>query len=248
MQRNAGQRNTQQKRGAVAESPQRQGLPRWIDWMMVVVILAISAFSLAATVGSGVFDVSLAGDTKWSWYLVRSAGMTAYTLLAASMLWGLFLSSRILKDWSPGPLTLLLHATTSWLAVVLSAAHALLLMFDKFYTYTLPDLIVPFIGPYRPFAVGLGVVAFWLTLAVTVSFSMRKLIGHRNWLWLHYTSYGAFALITVHALLAGTDASQSGIRLILFGFAASVAVLLSWRVVRDRFERRSHAQVKSRVN
>src|SRR5439155_20015438 len=143
------------------------------DWLMVIVIMVISAFSLVAAAGSGAFNVSLAGDTKWNWYLVRSAGMTAYTLLAASMLWGLFLSSRILKDWSPGPLTLLLHATTSWLAVVLSAAHALLLMFDKFYTYTLPDLIVPFIGPYRPFAVGLGVLAFWLTLAVTVSFSIR---------------------------------------------------------------------------
>ncbi len=226
-----------QKRTTLTQSPRREGLPGWIDWLIVLVIVIIAAVSFVATIGSGAFNVSLASsDTRWSWYLVRSAGMTAYTLLAASMLWGLFLSSRILKDWSPGPLTMLLHATTSWLAVVLSAAHALLLLFDNFYTFTLPDLLVPFIGPYRPFAVGLGVVAFWLTLAVTVSFSLRKLIGHRNWQWLHYTSYGAFVLITIHALLAGTDASQGGIRLILFGFAACVAVLLSWRLLRDRLE------------
>ncbi len=205
--------------------------------MIVLVILVVAGFSLLYAVQSGAFGLSPATDTQWSWHLVRSAGMTAYSLLAASMLWGLFLSSRILKDWSPGPLSLLLHATTSWLAVVLAAAHALLLLFDGFYTYTLPDLIVPFIGPYRPFAVGLGVVAFWLVLAITVSFSLRKLIGRRNWLWLHYTSYGAFVLITIHALLAGTDASLGGVQVILFGFVACVCLLLFWRVARGVFER-----------
>jgi len=159
---------------------------------------------------------------------VRSAGMVAYALLALSMLWGLFLSSRVLKNWSPGPLTLLLHAATSWLAVVLSIAHALLLLFDSYYTYTIQDIIVPFVGPYRPFAVGLGVIALWLTLVITVSFSLRKLIGRRAWLWLHYTSYGAFALITVHAMLAGTDATQGGVRVILFVFGAAVFALFAW--------------------
>ena|SRR5438045_3370519 len=227
-------------RKTLTHVPQRQGssgLPRWVDGLLIVVILAISAVSLISTVTSGAFSTSLTTDTQWSWHLVRSAGMASYTLLAASMLWGLFLSSKVLKDWSPGPLTMVLHAATSWLAVVLAAAHALLLLFDGFYTYTLSDLVVPFIGPYRPFAVGLGVVAFWLTLAITVSFSLRKLIGHRAWKWLHYTSYASFGLITVHALLAGTDATQSGIRLILFGFAACVAALLSWRLLQRKPER-----------
>src|SRR3954465_12100366 len=114
---------TMQRRSTTSQAPKREAnLPRWIDWLVVAVVLAISAFSLVATVGSGALNVSsTSSDTPWSWYLVRSAGMTAYPLRAASMLGGLFLSSRILKDWSPGPLTLLLHATTSWLAVVLSA-------------------------------------------------------------------------------------------------------------------------------
>ena len=226
-----------QRRSTLARPVQVASLPRWVDWLVVAVILSISAFSLVSAAASGAFGTTLVGDNQWSWYLVRSAGMVAYTLLAASMLWGLFLSSRILKDWSPGPLSMLLHATTSWLAVVLSAAHALLLMFDQYYSYALSNLVVPFTGPYRPFAVGLGVIAFWLTLAITVSFSMRKLIGKRAWAWLHYTSYGAFGLITVHALLAGTDASQSGVRIILFAFAACVFVLFSWRVLRAALER-----------
>ena len=104
-------------------------------------------------------------------------------------------------------------------------------------SFGITALLVPFTGPYRPFAVGLGVVAFWLILAITVSFSLRNLIGHRTWKWLHYTSYGSFGLITVHALLAGTDATQSGIRIILFGFTACVVALFSWHMLLRNAER-----------
>src|SRR5260221_11243387 len=149
--------------------PRKAVLPRWVEWLLLLIVVSVGAISLVYTVRSGVLGVSLTGDnTQWSWYLVRSAGMVAYALLAASMLWGLFLSSHVLKNWSPGPLTLVLHAATSWLAVVLSLAHALLLLFDKYYTYRIQDVLIPFVGPYRPFAVGLGVLAFWLMLVITI--------------------------------------------------------------------------------
>jgi predicted ferric reductase len=221
-----------QTRSALTQPANKVIIPHWVDWLMIVIIVAVSGLSLISTLNSGIFSVSLVGNDQWSWYLVRSAGMMAYGLLAASMFWGIFLSSHLLKDWSPGPLTLLLHATTSWLAVALSLAHALLLLFENYYTYTLSDILVPFTGPYRPFAVGLGIVAFYIVLAVTVSFSMRRLIGHRTWLWLHYTSYVSFVLITVHALMAGTDATQSGVKLILFAFTAAVFVLFALRVTK----------------
>jgi sulfoxide reductase heme-binding subunit YedZ len=156
-------------------------------------------------------------------------------LLAASTLWGLFLSSRVIKDWSPGPVSLLMHATVSWLAVVLALAHALLLLFDNFYSYTVVDLMVPFIGPYRPLAVGLGIIALWLIFAITISFSLRRFMSNRAWYWLHYTSYIAFALVTVHALLAGTDADKLGMRIILGVFSAGVAALLAWRLRQSVF-------------
>src|SRR5258708_10166034 len=132
----------------LTQQSRKPTLPRWIEWILVVIVVAVAVLSLVYTAQSGAFNVSLVDNTQWSWFLVRSAGMIAYGLLATSMLWGLFLSSHVLKNWSPGPLSMVLHASTSWLAVVLSFAHALLLMFDKFYTYTIPDLLVPFIGPY----------------------------------------------------------------------------------------------------
>ncbi|MEP7284423.1 MAG: hypothetical protein ABI947_01485 [Chloroflexota bacterium] len=214
--------------------PASQEIPHIVDWLILLVVVGVSVVSIGATFLSGAFSASLSADNVLSWHLVRAAGLTSYTLLAASTLWGLFLSSRILKNWSPGPLSLLLHVTVSWLAIVLAAAHAGLLVFDTYYNYTLKDLIVPFVGPYRPFAVGLGIAAAWLILAINISFGMRKLIGHRAWLWLHYTSYGAFALVTVHALLAGTDATKPGMMLILGVFTVVIVALLSWRLLQPK--------------
>src|SRR5206468_4741955 len=137
-------------------------------------------------------------------------------------------------DWSPGPLSMLLHATTSWLAVALTLAHMGLLLFDNYYTYTLSNLLIPFTGPYRPIAVGLGILAFWIILAVTISFSMRKLLGRRAWLLLHYTSYVSFGLVAVHALFAGTDATRPGMLMILGGFTALVGTMLIMRIRQSR--------------
>src|SRR5579859_8037747 len=170
-------------------------LPRWIDWLVLAVTLVVAATAIFYTVQVGAFNVSLTDDALWSWHLIRACGLVAYALLTASTLWGIFLSSRVIKDWSPGPLSLLLHATTSWLAVIFSIVHAVLLLFDNYYQFTPSNLLVPFTGPYRPTWVGLGILGLYLIGVITISFSLRKLIGQRAWQWLHYTSYIGFALI-----------------------------------------------------
>lgn len=164
------------------------------------------------------------------WQLIRSAGLTAYILCTLSTLWGLALSSKIVKDWSPGTLSILLHASTAWLAVLFGIIHAVLLLFDDYFTYHISDLLVPFQGPYRPIAVGLGTLGFWIILLVTVSFSMKKRIGQQPWKLLHYTSYLGFILISLHAFFAGTDANRIGF-LFLLGLAMmSVIILWGYRM------------------
>ena len=221
------------RNSAVKPAAPTRSAPGWIDWLILVFVLVIGGLSLYFTVQAGALNVSLFADSQWAWHLVRGCGMIAYTLMAASTLWGVFLSSRLVKDWSPGPLSLLLHATTSWLAVLFAIAHAVLLLWDGYYHYEVSDLLVPFTGPYRPLPVGLGIISLWLTVAITLSFSVRKRIGQRLWQWLHYTSYAGFALISVHAFFSGTDAVQPGLRLVLIGFSVSVAVLFIVRVAQS---------------
>ncbi len=216
-------------RNAVTPAPKKNLY--WVDLIFLLVAVGGTLFSIASLIQSGVLRTSLTTDPQLSWHLSRAAGLTAYTLMAASTIWGLFLSSHLLKNWTPGPVSLLLHAAVSWLAVGISVVHMGALLFDGYYKYTLADLLVPFIGPYRPLAVGLGVLAIWLTLAITLSFSFRRLIGQKVWRWLHYTSYAAFALITLHSVMAGTDMTKPGMGILVGASVVAVSGLLSWRVL-----------------
>ena len=217
----------------------KSALPRWIDGIAGLFVGAITLGALVLWLHSGLQNFTLFDSTQWSWFLVRAAGLTGFLMLAASMLWGVFVSSRLIKDWVPGTVSMMFHATTSWLAVVLTLAHMGLLLFDSYYSYTLSNLLVPFTGPYRPFAVGLGIAAFWMILAVTISFSLRKLMSRRVWLWLHYTSYIAFGLVAVHALLAGTDATRPAMITIISGFSILMGGMLIMRIRQVRAEKQA---------
>ena len=204
-------------------------------------VLAITVNSLLVTGiawwfwQSNQFGIALNDDVSLSWHLVRATGITAYGLLTLSMMWGIALSSRIVKSWSPGPVSMLLHGTVSWLALALSGIHAILLLFDKYYTYQISDIVVPFVGPYKPLAVGLGTSAFWLSLAIALSFSVKKWIGRKAWRWLHLTSYFSYLLVTAHVLMAGTDAGNTGFWLLAMLSGAMVVAMLIYHQTRQYF-------------
>ncbi|MFN8376055.1 MAG: hypothetical protein U0694_24670 [Anaerolineae bacterium] len=213
----------------------------WMDRLSLIFSLVVVAVAGVWVWQQGVFSVSLTDQTNVAWYLVRASGVTAYALLTASMVWGIVLTSRVIKDWSPGVVSMLMHSTISWLAVVFSIVHALLLLFDTYVTYTVADIVIPFVGPYRPLAVGLGTLACWIVLIVSASFAFRKYIGHRIWWLLHLTSYASFALVTLHVVFAGTDAARLGFKaLLVIGVMAVVGFLVHrlWRSA-------SHNQAKA---
>ncbi|MCA9972921.1 MAG: ferric reductase-like transmembrane domain-containing protein [Anaerolineales bacterium] len=139
------------------------------------------------------------------WYLVRASGTVAYLFLAASTIWGLILSSRLLREIVPGPLTLAMHNYLSWNALGLTALHAVLLLFTSYMDYTVRDLLVPFSGPYSPFWVGIGIIGMYLLLLTTLTFYVRGRIGYRAFHAVHYLTYPAFGMALLHSWFAGTD-------------------------------------------
>ncbi len=204
---------------------------KWMDLFALLFSLVVIVGAALWTLGSGIFSTTaLNADPKLAWHLTRSAGISAYLLLFASIVWGLFISGQHVKNWSPGTLSLTMHTAIAWLALILGFTHALLLLGDTYFSYTLSDILVPFGGPYRPLAVGLGTLALWLTLAVTLSFQVKRRIGHRAWRWIHMSSYGAFGMVTVHGLTAGTDSTLFGFRLMLGGAVLLVVLLLGIRM------------------
>ena len=123
---------------------------RWMDTLSFGFSLVVVLVAALWLWQSGTFTITLSNEENLVWYLIRSAGITSYILLTISVVWGLAISSRVIKDWSPGVLSMLLHSTISWLGVALALGHAVLLMFDEYFVYGLADVFVPFTGPYRP--------------------------------------------------------------------------------------------------
>lgn len=186
----------------------------------------ITSTPLAAQLGA------LLGITaKTPWYFSRSAGTVAYLLLAGSTIWGLLLSTKIIKETVPAALSLAMHNILSWLAIAFTGAHALALLFDNYFTYTLPDLTIPFIGPYQPGWVGLGIIGLYLMLLTSISFQFRKQIGQKRWRRLHYLTFAVFILATVHGLMAGTDSSKPGMQVLYLGSGLAVFFLTNYRLL-----------------
>jgi methionine sulfoxide reductase heme-binding subunit len=208
---------------------------RWMDGLSLIFSLVVVVLSAGWLLSHGTFSSLSPHDSQLAWYMIRASGITAYILVTLSVIWGIALGSSAIKNWSPGPLTMLLHATIAWLGLIFGMLHGLLLMFDGYFHYHLTDILIPFTGPYRPLATGLGVLGFWVLVVVTPSFALKKrLFSHRAWKTLHYTSYAAFLLVTLHGLSAGTDATNLGFRL-LFGTSVLITlVLLGYRIATRR--------------
>ena len=164
------------------------------------------------------------------WLLARASGFTAYLLLTASVLAGLVLKSRPFRSLKPAAVTDT-HRFLALLGLLALAGHGLALVADRTVRMPLAGLLVPGLSPYRPLAVGVGVLAAELMILVYVSFALRKRIGTRNWRRLHWATYAIFAGATVHGIAAGTDSSQPWARAIYLGALGAVAFATAWRTL-----------------
>lgn len=166
---------------------------------------------------------------KLAWYLTRASGTIAYATLVLSTVWGLMLSTKLVKAWVPAPVAMLMHNWLAWIGVGLSLFHAVVLLFDSYYIYTASDLLIPFTGPYRPLWVGVGTLSFYLLLLTSGSFYARRWIGAKAWRYLHYFTFLAFLMVTAHGWAAGTDSAQ--LRPLFVGSGSLVLFLTVYRML-----------------
>jgi hypothetical protein len=111
--------------------------------------------------------------------------------------------------------------------------HVLVLMVDRYTPYSLAQILFPFLSPYRPFWVGIGVIGFYLTLLVTVTFYLRKHIGVKAFQSIHVLSLVAFFGAALHGIFAGTDSALLVTRWMYAGTLLVVVFLLShWMIMR----------------
>lgn len=186
---------------------------------------------------SGLSVASVATDTATAnpllWYVTRAAAVSAYITLTVTVILGLARAlARAARIRSSRALWLLdeAHPYLALLTTAFVALHLLSLLFDPLIPFAPLNLLLPIAEPYRPFAVDVGVLALYALAIVLLSSWLRRRITYARWRTLHYTSFVAFALVTLHGLLAGSDAGEAWMRLVYICGAGVVAVLVLARM------------------
>ena len=164
------------------------------------------------------------------WYVARSGGIVAWALLAASVLWGLALSTKVTAG-GPRPNWILdLHRFLGGLALIFTGVHVVALVLDSYVHFGLTEILVPFSSAWHPAAVAWGVIGLYLLVAVELTSLARKRISKRMWRMTHFLSFPLFLMTTVHALTAGTDRSTFLLRSSVVAVSALVTGLTFVRV------------------
>ncbi|MBU1801135.1 MAG: ferric reductase-like transmembrane domain-containing protein [Actinobacteria bacterium] len=163
------------------------------------------------------------------WALGRGTGIVSLLLLTASLVLGV-----LARSGRPfGPLGRFgvadLHRTTAMTAVGLVAVHVVSLLFDSYAQLRLIDLVVPFLGTYRPFWLGLGTLAVDLLLVITVVSLLRHRVGPQVFRGIHLATYALWPIAFLHSLGTGTDVGTVAMNAFVVACGLTVLGALAWR-------------------
>lgn len=164
----------------------------------LAMLVVLDAIAVRLGVAAGVVPTV---DGPAPWLIPRASGITALVALTLDMAFGLFVSRHLADRFLPRARSMEAHRWLSSVTLALVAAHALVLVVDRFVRFDVLDALVPFLSSYRPVAVGLGVLAAYGALVVQLSFDFKKRLGHKAWRKLHYLSFAVYAAAVVHAIV-----------------------------------------------
>jgi len=153
-------------------------------------------------------EVAHLGSSHLYWYMGRASGFIAFSLLLASLVLGLAVSSRVFDGLLVRPWVYEMHQFLSLYVLVVTVFHALIFLLDPYALFRLEDLMIPFASTYRPAAVGTGTIVLYGIIVVSLSFYLRQFIGQRVWRLLHYLTFALFFGALVHGVWAGTDTRE----------------------------------------
>lgn len=165
-----------------------------------------------------------------TWNIIRAAGIGAYLMLWASIVWGLISTTALFGKKVSKATSVALHQAFSTTGLLLLLTHLGFLLVDAFLPFAPLDLIVPMRSTYRPVGVTFGIASmFLIVLGVFLTSWGRKLIGTKWWRRMHSLSVPAFTLALLHGLAAGTDARRA---VMFIMYAATAAIVFFLLVVR----------------
>jgi DMSO/TMAO reductase YedYZ heme-binding membrane subunit len=163
------------------------------------------------------------------WYVARASGLVAWALLAGAVVWGLLMTSKLMRRRVKNSWLLDLHRWLGGLALVFTAVHVLAILADTYVHFGLASVLVPLAAHWHPVAVAWGVVSLYLLAAVEVTSLVRRHLSHRLWRRVHFLSFPLFVSSTIHGLSAGTDGRKPMVIITAVLVTAGVAALAAVR-------------------
>ena len=165
------------------------------------------------------------------WYLTRSTGAVALILLTGAIALGVADVQRWSTPNWPRFIVDSVHRNVSLLAMVFLVLHILTSVLDSFAPISLIDAVIPFVGTYRPFWLGLGAVSFDLLIAVTVTSLLRQRIGFGTWRAVHWLTYASWPIALLHGFGTGSDVQSTWLLALSVGCVAIVLAAVIARAI-----------------
>lgn len=163
------------------------------------------------------------------WMAIRGSGIIAFLLLSGSTIWGLLISTKVLGRAVKAKGVAWFHESLGIASLVATGVHMYFLFNHDYIDFGYRSLFVPGASAWRPLAVSLGVVAFYMMFLITVSFYVKKWIGQNAWRAIHMTSFGTFVGAGLHGIFSGTDTSHP---VVLGMYAGSLAIVTMLMIIR----------------
>ena len=195
--------------------------------------VALLAFASVAMLGLAVLTRGFGWDpSPLTWYLARASGVSLYLMLWASTVLGLGLTTHLFDRWVNRSLVFSLHTYLTLLSFSFLGLHLLALALDSYTAFSMADLLIPFrTGSQEPWT-GLGVIAAWSLLIITISFPMRAISGYALWRKVHWLTLPLMAIALIHGVGAGTDTGTLPMAIVYVSTAAIALFLVAYRILR----------------
>lgn len=139
------------------------------------------------------------------WVLSRATGLVSLVLLTGVVVLGMAVRRQEGVGRLPRFVVVGLHRNIALLAVLLLVIHIVTVVIDPFVSIGWLSVVVPFVGSYRPFLLGLGALAVDLVLALVGTSLVRHRMSPKLWRAVHLMAYLAWPVALVHGVGIGTD-------------------------------------------
>lgn len=185
-------------------------------------------------------------EIPWPWYIARATGLEAYIILFLITVLGVGIYTKTVFRFIRSEDALILHKHLSISAGLLLVAHIVSLMLDTYIRFRWYEVFLPFASHFKNAYVGIGIIGFYLFLAILVSSLFFRSRFPRQWRTLHYLAYPLFFTGLIHGIFVGTDTQYLPIQ-IMYGITGIVGVLLTGYRIAYPYLQKKYAVVAENV-